>query len=110
MMLHLWTQWRGEGGREGGRERKGKERKGKERKGIKGGVREEAKGKKEERMNKGKRGEGGVSEGVREREAMRKGNLDATQWFIVLLPLFADMTLKLTHGSLFNQCTCAEGA
>ena len=33
----------------------GKERKGKERKG-KGGVREEAKGKKEERMNKGKRG------------------------------------------------------
>ena len=30
MMLHLWTQWRGEGGREEGRD--------------KGGVREEAKG------------------------------------------------------------------
>ena len=37
-MLHLWTQWRGEGGREGGRDM--------------GGVREEAKGM---RMNKKKR-------------------------------------------------------
>lgn len=42
MMLHLWTQWRGEGGREG----------------IKGGMREgqgEECGKKEEKMDKGKR-------------------------------------------------------
>ena len=58
----------------------------------------------------GGEGEGereGGSEGVRD-ESHEEGEMQKCD-FIVLILLFAGMIPKPTHGSLSNQCTCAEG-